>query len=164
MKSLEVYLHGENSQEPKLVEVAENATVLDIIARYRQEFNSDAPVDEILVFIENEEEPIKKDRPGGDIGLKKRIHLHCHRCKKIAVTIIYNGEDKLFHFEPSATGKKILKKAIAAFNINEHDAGDYLLKLDDKTILQPSDHIGSFASHPHCSVKLNLTPTKPVQG
>jgi len=164
MKSLEIYIHGENNREPKLVEVAENSTVPDIINRYKQEFHSDAPAEEIEIFIENEQEPVKKDRPSDEIGLKKRGHFHCHRCKKIAVTIIYNGEDKTFQFEPSATGKKILKKAIAAFNINEHDAGDYLLKLDDKTILQASDHIGSYASYPQCSVKLNLTPTKPVQG
>ena len=164
MKNLEVYIHGEDNRETKLVEVLENSTVPDIINKYKQEFHSNAPAEEVLAFLENEKEPLKKDLPGGDIGLKKRIHFHCHRCKEIAVTIFYNGEDKTFQFEPSATGKTILKKAIAAFKINEHDAGDYLLKLDDKTILQPSDHIGSYASYPHCRAKLNLTPTKPVQG
>ncbi len=164
MNKTQIYVHGENSRDPKLMEVPENASVKHIIDQYLKEFPAAGSVDEIELFIEDEEDPKQKDHPGEKAGIKKRIHIHCHRCRKIAVTIIYNGDDKSFTFPPSATAKQVMKKAIQAFNINEADAGDYLLKLDDKTILQPSDHIGSFASFPRCQVKLFLTPTKPVQG
>lgn len=164
MNKIQIYVHGENSRDPKLVEVPENASVKEIINLYQQQFSAAGSLDEIELFLEDEEDPKQKDHSGERDGIKKRIHIHCHRCRKIAVTIVYNGDDKTFTFSPSATAKKILKKAIHAFHINEADAGDYLLKLDDKTILQPSDHIGSFATFPHCQVKLFLTPTKPVQG
>lgn len=164
MNKTQIYVHGENSRDPKLVEVSENVSVKDIINLYQKEFPDAGSPDEIEVLLEDEEDP-KPNDPHGEKGwIKKRMHVHCHRCKKIAVTIIYNGDDKSFTFSPSTTAKKILKKALHAFNINESDAGDYLLKLDDKTILQPSDHIGSFTSFPRCQVKLFLTPTKPVQG
>lgn len=164
MNKTQIYLHGENSREPKLVEVADNASVKDIIDLYHKEFHDTGSADEIELFLEDEEDPKPKDRHGEKDWIKKRMHIHCHRCKKIAVTVIYNGDDKSFTFPPSATAKRILKQALKAFNIKEADAGDYLLKLDDKTILQPSDHIGSFTSFPRCQVKLFLTPTKPVQG
>lgn len=164
MNKTQIYVHGENSREPKLIEVPENASVKDIINKYQQEFPDTGTSDEIELFIEDEEDPKQKNQPDEKDWFKKRGHIQCHRCKKIAVTIVYNGDDKSFTFSPSTTTKKILKKAILAFGINEADAGDYLLKLDDRTILQPSDHIGSFTSFPGCQVKLFLTPTKPVQG
>jgi hypothetical protein len=164
MNKIQVYVHGENSRDPKLIDVLENASVKDIILAFQKEFTNTSNPEEIEIFLEDAEDPLQKDQSADKIGIKKRMHIHCHRCKKIAVTIFYNGEDKSFNFPPSATSKIILKKAIKAFNINEADAGDYLLKLDDKTILQPSDHVGSFVSFPHCQIKLFLTPTKPVQG
>lgn len=163
MNKIEIYVHGEGSRDPKLVEVAESASVKDLLNYYRQAFPGAGTSDDVELFFEDEEEPKEKGHFGG-AGIKKRIHIHCHRCRKIAVTIFYNGEDKQFSFPPSATARQILKKAIHAFQISEADAGDYLLKLDDKTILQPTDHIGSFASFPRCEVRLFLTPTKPVQG
>lgn len=164
MTKIQVYIHGENNREPKLIEIAENATVLEIIEAYLKEFPGTGNPQEIEIFLEDQDGPRQKDHDCQEAGIHKRGHIHCHRCNQIVVSIFYNGEDKPFHFPPATTGKTILKKAIHAFNISEADAGDYLLKLDDKTILLPSDHIGSFASYPHCQVKLFLTPTKPVQG
>jgi len=164
MNNTPIYLHGENSRDPKLVEISEDASIKDIINEYKKEFPGAGTPDEIDLFIEDEEDHRPKDHTCKEAGIEKRMHIHCHRCKKIEVVITYNGDDKSFHESPSATAGKIMKKAIHAFNISEGDAGDYLLKLDDKTVLQPSDHIGSFAAYPRCQVKLYLTPTKPIQG
>jgi hypothetical protein len=164
MDKFQIYVHGENARDPKLIELEENASIKDILKKYHQEFPDAGSPDEIEIFLEDDDAPIQKHHCTEEAGIKKRSHIHCHRCKKVVVTIVYNGDDKSFHFAPSATAKKILKKAIGAFNIHEEDANDYLLKLDDKTILQPSDHIGSFSVFPKCDVKLFLTPTKPIQG
>lgn len=164
MKTIKIYLHGENNRDPKLIEVSEDASVNEVIIKYNQEFSTSYKLEDVELFIEDEEGLKQKDEVGEKAGLKMKAHIHCHRCKKIAVVISYNGENKQFHFPPSITAKVILRQGVHAFNISPSDAGDYLLKLDDKTILQPSDHIGSYASFPHCQVILFLTPTKPVQG
>lgn len=164
MDKIQIYVHGENSRELKSIEVSESSTVADILKAYQEAFPNAGSPDEIEIFLEDTDDPMQKNHSAEKSGVKKRSHIHCHRCKKVAVTIFYNGEDKLFHFPPSATAKNVLKKAIHAFNIKEADAGDYLLKLDDKTVLQATDHIGSFVSFPSCQLKLFLTPTKPVQG
>ena len=164
MSKIQIYVHGENSREAKLIEVLENASIKDLINDFQKEFTNTSNSEEIEIFLEDDESPVDKHHSVSENGIKKRGHIHCHRCKKIAVTVFYNGEDKSFHFPPSATTKSIMNKVVKAFNIKESDAGDYLLKLEDKTILQPSDHIGSFVTFPHCQIKLFLTPTQPVLG
>jgi hypothetical protein len=164
MNKMQIYVHSENNREPKLVEVAENASVADLIGMYQNELTVAGSADGINLFIEDEDEPKAKDAAGEKHGLKKRVHVHCHRCKKVSVAVGYNGDTKSLSFPPSTTVKKVMKKVVKEFGIEEADAGDYLLKLEEGTVLQPADHIGSFASHPHCQVKFFLTPTKPIQG
>jgi hypothetical protein len=164
MSHIQIYIHGENAREPKALEIAEEALVSEIIDIYRREFPDAGTLEEIELFIEEEPEPKEKHHHRHHAGIGKRAHVHCHRCRQVEVNLIYNGDDKSYPFPPSATVKTVLKKAISAFNINPADAGDYVLKLDDKTILQPADHIGSFTSWPRCQLKLFLTALKPIQG
>lgn len=164
MKTIQIYVHGENDRESKLVEVSENASVREILTKYQQEFPGSGSSDEIELFIEDEEEYKAKDEAGENAGIKNRVHVHCHRCKKVKVAVEYNGQSITLHVAPSATAKKILKKAAKDFKISDGDAADLLLKLHDGTVLQPTDHIGSFVAFPHCHLKLLLTANKQVQG
>ena len=164
MKTVQIYGHFENIREPKLIEVPENASVKQVLETVQQQFQPGLNVKELELYLEDQEQPLKKEEKAEPSGIKKKAHIHCHRCAKVQITVFYNGQDKPISFPPSATGKALLHKAIREFGISESDAGDYLLKLEDKTVLQSTDHIGSFVSYPHCAVKLFLTPTKPVQG
>jgi hypothetical protein len=164
MNKFEIYMHGENQRDPKLVEVSENASVQEIIKIYRTEFPGSGEETEIELFVEDEQDAKPKHHKGEEHGIKKRHHVHCHRCKKVNVSVSYNSETKSFSVAPSTTVKKIEKEALKEFKINEADAGDFLLKLEDGTVLQPTEHIGSFTSHHHCQVSLFLTATKPIQG
>jgi hypothetical protein len=164
MNKNQIYVHGENNREPKLIEISEKISEVEIIEIYKDEFDAKHHEEVIEIFLEDEETLPFKNGHGPQHEFKKRSHIHCHRCKKITVTVFYNGDDKPVQFPPSVTAKVILKKAVSLFGIKEEDSSEYLLKLEDATILQPSDHIGSFAAYPQCQVKLFLTPTKPVQG
>jgi hypothetical protein len=164
METILIYIHGEHSRESKPVEIPPQILISELIDLYRAQFSLPEGAEPIELFIEEEDEPRERHHHAGEAGIGKRSHIHCHRCRKVEVIVFYNGEDKLLNFPPSATTKRVLKKVLEAFKISEMDAGDYLLKLDDKTILQPGDHIGSFAVYPHCRVKLFLTSTRPVQG
>lgn len=159
-----IYLHGENSREPKTIEIHPHATVEEIIIIYQQQFPGTGTVEEILIFVEDEDEPKGHHHHHGDAGIHHRHHVHCHRCHQIEVTVFYNGDDKTFREAPSRTVKTVFQKAIHAFGISESDAGDYVLKTEDGVTLKPSDHIGSIAKHPRCQVKLSLTPIQPVNG
>ncbi|HLZ16818.1 MAG TPA: hypothetical protein VKQ08_07250, partial [Cyclobacteriaceae bacterium] len=158
-----IYLHAENNREPKSVEVPDHATVEEIILICQQYFPN-GTTEEIFLFVEDDETPRERHVHHGEAGIQHHHHIHCHRCKMVDVIVIYNGDDKSFPVAPSTTVKKLLQKVIHAFHISDQDAGDYVLKLDDKTILKPSDHIGSFTTFPRCHVKLFLTPIKPING
>lgn len=164
MKTVQIYLHGENNRDPKLVEVSEEASVKEVINKYQQEFPNSGNTEDVEFFVEDEEEHRSKDEIGEKGGIKRKNHIHCHRCKKVSVAVEYNGQTITLNLPPSTTAKKILKQAAKKFNISEGDAADLLLKLADATVLQPGDHIGSFVSFPHCSISLLLTANKQVQG
>jgi len=164
MNKIEIYVRGEHSREPKLVELPAGATIQEVIDLYHKECPGAADAGEIQLFFEEEDDPKHGHHGCDEAGVRKKHHIHCHRCKEAEVRIIYNGDDKGFRFAPSATIKSVFKEAISAFGISPEDAGDYVLKLDEKTILQPSEHIGSFVSFPQCVVKLFLTALKPIQG
>ena len=93
-----------------------------------------------------------------DCGIKHRDHVHCNRCRKVAVAVFYNAEQTR-SFAPSATIEKVLHWALRAFGLKGADALDKVLRLSDAPTeeLPESAHIGSFAKHHTCEVRLNLT-------
>ena len=159
-----VFLHGEGNRDAKTVEIPAHATVEDIIIIYQQQFPSGVTTEEIFLWVEEEKTPKQRHAHHEEAGIHHRHHVHCHRCKTVEVVILYNGDDRSFPVTPSTTVKKIFEKAIHAFQISESDAGDYLLKLEDGTVLKPSEHIGSFTTFPRCHVRLFLTAKKPING
>jgi hypothetical protein len=159
-----IYLHGEGNRDVKSVEISADATVEDIIIIYQQQFPGGETTEEISLWIEEDETPRHRHAHHGEGGIHHRHHVHCHRCKTVEVVILYNGDDRSFAVAPSTTVKKVFQKAVHAFHISESDAGDYLLKLEDGTVLKPSEHIGSFTNFPRCHVKLFLTAAKPING
>lgn len=164
MNKHQVYFHGENHREPKFIDISPEISVEEIIVIYQREFGEGSAVEEIELFVEDVDEPRPRHHRGEEAGIRHRGHIHFHRCKRIEVIIMYNGDDKTLSFPPSTTVKRIFLKAIEAFRISEKDAGDYVLKLEDGTILQSADHIGSFTAFPKCNIKLFLTAIKPIQG
>ena len=162
MKELQIYVHAENNKEPQIIPVDETSTVQDIINEYAKKFNT-VP-GEVNLFLQDEDDSKEKGKHADAAGIKKRSHVHCHRCRKITVTVFFNGDDKNIEVPPSFTAKNLIKKIFQIFSIDKNDATEYLLKLEDGTILQPDDHIGSFSSYPQCQVKIYLTDNKPIQG
>ena len=164
METIEIYLHGENCQEAKIIEIPVNSKIGDIIAVYHNSMNPDAKMEEIELFFEDDDDMKNKEHEIGQAGIKKRHHVHCHRCKKVTVTIDYNGQVIHLKVAPSNTGERILKLAAKEFKIAEGDIGDLYLKLPDGTTLDPDAHIGSYVHHPKCEITLTLINNNQVQG
>ena len=165
MKDLEIYIHAENCREKKLVKIPADATIDDIIKKYHHDFNiSETGEETVEVFIENKDSPHNKEHKADHCGIKHRHHIHCHRCHDVKTQVEYNGKTKHIKFPPSATGENVLKQSAEAFDINEIDAAKLVLELEDETVIESTDHLGSFVQFPHCSIKLFLRPNKQVQG
>lgn len=159
---ISVYLHLEGAREPKTIEIPENGTVKEVIDICSHELGITNGQD-FNLYLMDEDLPENKDQLVKD-RIKPKTKIHCHRCQKVEVTVVYNG--KTFHdpFPPSTKASKIIKKAIKTFGISEKDAADLVLRLADKTDLQEDDPIGAFVAYPECKITVNLLHPNPVQG
>jgi len=79
--------------------------------------------------------------------------------------VSYNGVQKENQFSPSTKIKAVLKWTLYAFDLRGADAEGKVLRLNEsgKELLSDA-HIGSFAKHGECQVKLSLTPIVRVEG
>lgn len=165
MKSeFELYIHGPGTTDEKLVAISGDATVLDLIEAAKRAGVADHP--ELILLIEDEDEPLPLDARLCDCGVKHKGHLSCHTCRKIEVTVHFNGQAAQRKFAPGRKVKGVLKWALSEFGLGGVDAENKELRLGgaDGLILQSQQHIGSFAGHPGCSLELYLTGIVEVQG
>jgi hypothetical protein len=159
---ISVYLHQEGAREPKTIEIPENGKVKDVLEICSQEMGI-ANDGSLNLFLLDEDLPEGKEHPVKD-RIKPKAKIHCHRCQKVEVVVIYNGKTFQDPFPPSTKVSKIIKKAVKAFGISETDAADLVLRLADKTDLQEDDPIGAFVGYPECKIAVNLLHPNPVQG
>jgi hypothetical protein len=164
VKKLEIFVITAEGPTPKRLELEAEATVADLIksAHGNGEIKM---LEEVMVFVEDEDEPLDHSRKLGDCGFREKPFIHCHRCRHIAVTVNYNGTLKEKKFSPSATVAKVLKWAVKEFGLKGQDAEDKVLRIDAQSQpLEPETHVGSLAKHSVCSLNLFLTPAVLVNG
>lgn len=160
---IEVYLHGSGTTEEKLVSVPEDSTVQDLIDAAKRVGFPDIP--DLILVLEEEEEPLVPSARLRDCGVKNKHHLSCHTCRKIAVTVNFNGSAKERKFAPSRKVKGVLKWALSEFGLTGADAENKELRLGGTqgTVLQSQQHIGSFVNG-SCDLLLFLTAVVEVNG
>jgi hypothetical protein len=166
-KDKQVYLHGEGLKEAKFIEIGSETKISDIIKEFEAitgvASSTEAPVE---CYGDEDDNPLDKSSTAGAKKIDKRSHVHCHRCRKVEVAVMYNGREEKFSFPPQTKVEKVFKKAIKEFKISDSDATNLVLRFGNGQgeILQDDDHIGSFVSYPACHLSLYLTPKKQVQG
>jgi hypothetical protein len=166
MKKIELYVHSHNGVDPKLFQASEESTITELVEIIVATGGLESKVDgEIFVFTEDCDEPVEHHRKLSECEIRHRHHIHCHRCRKVQVSVFYNGEHHET-FGPATTVKRVLKWAIKAFKLSPTDAADKILVLKghDGEELSLDAHIGSFTQPHHCSVELCLTAPVEVQG
>ncbi|MEP7127884.1 MAG: hypothetical protein ABI729_03410 [Chitinophagales bacterium] len=160
MTKIKVYLHEENKRDPREIEIAENATVQELI----ESVSTNGDAKSIELFIDEEAGPLQRDDLLTKSGVIPKTHIHCHRCKRIDLTVSYNGQSFKHGAQPSLSINRIKKRAGEKFSISISDLADLVLKLDSGETLQGNDHIGTLVAFPDCSLHLNLLPENPIQG
>jgi hypothetical protein len=163
---IELFVHTQNGVDPKLIKVSEESTVTEVLEIIVAAGGHGGKVEEeILVFTEDCDEPIEHHRKLSECEIRHRHHIHCHRCRKVEVSVFYNAEHRKA-FSPGTTVKRVLEWAVKAFKLSPTDAADKILVLKGNPSEElPTDaHIGSFAAPHHCSVELCLTAPVEVQG
>lgn len=162
----EVYIHSQEWVEPRLVKTRADSTVRKIVEVVVGLGCFGGPVEgEILVLIEEQDEPLGHHQTLAECEVRHKHHLHLHHCKKVKVGVFYNSERHEV-FAPSAKVKRVLKWALHAFKLTPAEAEDKVLVLKghpDKE-LNSDAHIGSYAKPHQCAVELCLVAPVEING
>lgn len=167
MTQKELFVQGEGMREIVLVRVSEDGTSQDVIDAARAQglpaFDGESPV----VTLENEDQELDLDVPLRTVGVGDRERVHVHRCKRVVVTVEYNGRSIEEDFPPSTTIRRVAKWFLGknGFDFSGADAADLLLQLSDSGERPDEDtHVGTLVEIPACSVRFDLAPKIRVEG
>lgn len=168
---VEIFLQGDGVTDIAMVSASASSTVADLLAQLNRSGAADG---DLLVFLEDVAGPLDADAVVEELLPLKRdtddgpgaLRLHLARCRRVNVTVRFNGEDEARRFPPSATVERIHRWATRrAFEMSPRDAAEHLLQVYDTTVRPDRDvHVGTLTGGDVCAVTFNLVPRKRVEG
>lgn len=166
MNEIDLYVHSAKDAEPRLIKIEEEILIAELVRKIIEAGIFEGAHEEVFIFVEDETEPLNKEHSAKHCGLQHRHHVHCHKCHRIEVGVMYNGVEKTAAFAPSTKVKRVLKWAVEAFNLKGADAENKILRLaaPPETELSNDTHVGSYVNAPGCGIKLCLVPPIRFQG
>ena len=133
MKKIKIYIHKEGERTPELIEVSENANVREL---YESGNGSPVISKEYEFSYEDADGPLEPGISLKDAGIGNKHHIHCHRCKKIDVTITYvSGESKILHVQPGLTIHQLIKRVAHQLHIDPSVVPTLVLKTETNDTL-----------------------------
>lgn len=168
-ETVEIFVQGEGLAEIQLVRVPHDGTARDVVqaVRANSAAGSNLPaVDEgIIIFLEDSERELELDIRLKEAGVGHRHRLHCHRCRRIEVTVSFNGDNRTHSFPPSQTVAKVKRWADDQFGFKGVDATEHALQVCGTSTRPDEDvHVGALVQHPNCKLCFDLVPKKRVEG
>jgi len=164
---IELFLQGEGITDIALVRVPRDGTARDIVEAARAHGLSTPDGAEALVLVEDAEEPLAPDAPLEAAGIAHRGRVHVHRCRRVAVTVNFNADQKTESFPPSTTVARVKKWAVGkhGFGLAGIDATEHLLQVCGSTSRPDEDvHIGTLVEVPACGLCFDLVAKQRVEG
>jgi hypothetical protein len=165
VEEIEVFLQGRGISQIALVQLPADSRVRDIINAARPHGLQVVEDEEVLIWIEGEDEPLHLELTLTEAGIRKHSRVHVHNCHTVQVAVTFNGQSKTRHFSPAQTIEKVKQWADHEFELSQADATDHVLQVSGTTD-QPSEevHVGALVHYPDCSIGFDLVPKSRVQG
>jgi len=133
----------------------EGATIGDLIA--------DTKIADATAWAEGVDEPLDPASSVREIGDKG--HVHITRCRRVTVTVNYNGRDEQREFPPGATIQAVRVWAVGpdGFNLAGAQRPKHEVGVCGTGVIADHDaHVGTLASD--CALCLDLAPKDRFQG
>lgn len=161
---LRIYVQVEGEKKPHLIELPSDARLKDVLLPLAEKGVHVG--DDIVMFVEDEEDELPRDNHLHEHGITHRSNLHCHRCHKIEVRVSLNGTNLCHVFPPSTRIAKVKAWAADAFGKSGFEEADEMALQLAGTTEQPNAevHIGTLVTHPTCELAFNLIGKPLVQG
>jgi hypothetical protein len=173
---VEVFVHSEGAG-PKSIRLPAEATLAEVLAKAGVEHQSD-----FLVFVGESVEALEEafeveDGEDGHepvpvhhllhhhAGHHRTVHVHCHRCRRIAVSVNYHEKTQHHRFSPATTVETVKDWVRRKLHLHDPDDDRLILK-DCGTGEQPrSDvHLGELVKSGACTVCFDLVSDVKVEG
>jgi hypothetical protein len=162
---IEIFLQGESISEVELIRVPQGSTVREMLGIARASAVNLPQGDDIGVFVEDQDAELALDSRLKDVGVAHRARLHVHRCRRVGVTVNFNGSVRQHPFASSQTVAKVKKWADKEFELRGVDATEHALQITGTRTRPDEDvHVGALVSFPNCQIAFDLVPKKRVEG
>lgn len=162
---VELFVQGEGIGEVALIRVPHDATIREVILKTKSDCGIEAQEEEIIALIEDGDEEILLNAKLIEVGIGHRHRVHFHRCRRVEVSVNFNGVTKKQPFSPSTTIAKIKRWADDEFGLKGVDATEHALQICGTNKRPDLDvHVGSLVQYPDCQICFDLVPKKRVEG
>ena len=163
MTFIDLFYQGEGLGEIKHLEFESDATFAILKARLAEKHGLHP---EVLVFLEDDDEPIGDDVPLQEHATLKGLKVHIHRLRQVKVTVTFNAKTVERLFGPSATVARVKRWAAEhEFGMSEDEAGEHVLQIagtHDRP--SPGTHIGAWCDGKLRALTFDLVPDERVNG
>lgn len=165
MNAIQVLLQGECIPDIQVVELGVDDTAKDLLEAAAK-CRTGAIKGEFLVFVEGGDEPIAEVDKLPENKDRQPVPLHVHRCRKVLVTVTFNGLSKGHEFSPARTMADVKKfAAVREFGMKPADAAEHVLQFSGSAERpEPETHVGALVTCPDCRIAFDLVPHKRVEG
>lgn len=163
-KKTKLFLQFEGHKKIELIEVAHDARVSDVLVAATHVGFCAKSFSDAFVFSGDSGDPLSLCAVLSEVGICSKHRVHIHSCKRIEVTVNFNGQAETKKFPPSATIDKVKKRFVNKFELACVDASEHVLQIccTDKRP-EPDCQIGALVSG-CCEVCFDLVPIKRVEG
>jgi hypothetical protein len=143
-----IHVHGDDTEGVVTIDDVGQKKVSDLCAH-----------EDEWIWVLDEDAPLDPETPLAELVASHRIELVKHRCRKINVTVSYNGLEAVFRVPPALKIRALVRKSLKVpeFEIDPSSAADLELRLPGtEEGLDSSLPIGRFVGNGKCELALNL--------
>jgi len=155
---MELFIHTQGEEGPKLIEVDEFLTVREIVEMHFEPGG--------LVWIEDAELALEETVTIEAAQIGHHGHIHVGHCRNVSVQVRFGGSNITREFPPPTRVARVFEWAVGPEGFNlpadqrpEHD----LIVCGGDHPISPSVHVGSLASK-ECAVCFDLAAKHNPQG
>ena len=163
MKTIDIFYQGEGLVEIEHFAIKADATFAVVKAKLSEKHGI---ADDILLFAEDEDNPLDDKERAGDRASTSGLKLHLNSCHRIKVYVTFNGVTMDREFAPGSTVSRVKQWATErGFQMSETDAGEHVLQIagtHDRPA--PSAHVGALAPLKTCVISFDLVPDERING
>ena len=162
-----MFVQGEGIPDVVLVRIEEDETVRALLKAVGASGAAGTDADTVVVLLEDTDESLALDSDLQTAGIGHRSQVHVHRCRKVAISINFQGEQRSRTFSPAATVDRVHRWATGkqGFDLAKGDAADHALQVCNRAGRPGDDiHIGTLVTHPTCEICFDLVPKQRIEG